>query len=303
LNYLVKIDGEGKLRWAKNGEVVDTSAGRWKDAGGGQGIVPQEDTDEDAPPPRSSFDCLPVTSDPNTTEEEKTAATHYAGQSKGKNKLVKILKRHFTLNGMMDRLLRMTVKKNTWIYISDKKGNIFIGIKVTGTFQHSSLSAGGVVTSAGLISVKDGVVHTLSPLSGHYRTTVKNFHEFVDSLYERHVDMTHAHISKAEIALWGVEHIKKAQKAKSKAVEKGKDKMKSAAHKVADVVTLAHTEHGPEWKKEVLEGRKKQHNQLESAMGGENGHANLKDAEGSRGNAAASEVLGSTGTCKVVLEG
>lgn len=66
-------------------------------------------------------------------------------------------------------------------------GNIFIGIKgttdaflrgiqcsskyfaVTGTFQHSSLIAGGVVTSAGLISVKDGVIHTLSPLSGHYR--------------------------------------------------------------------------------------------------------------------------------------
>lgn len=54
-----------------------------------------------------------------------------------------------------------------------------------------------------------------------YRTTVKvrkgrllqkiiltsysqNFHEFVDSLYERHVDMSKAHISKAEIALWGL---------------------------------------------------------------------------------------------------
>lgn len=38
-----------------------------------------------------------------------------------------------------------------------------------GTFQHSSFLAGGLVTSAGLISVKDGLIHTLSPLSGHYR--------------------------------------------------------------------------------------------------------------------------------------
>lgn len=38
-----------------------------------------------------------------------------------------------------------------------------------GTFQHSSFLAGGLVTSAGLISVKEGVIHTLSPLSGHYR--------------------------------------------------------------------------------------------------------------------------------------
>lgn len=126
LNYLVKIDREGKLRWAKNSKLVDTSAGRWKDAGGGQGIVPQEAADEDAPPPRSSFDSLPVTADQTLTNEEKEVAAHYAGQAKGKNKLTKILKRHFTLNGMMDRLLRMTVKKNTWIYVSDKKGILIV---------------------------------------------------------------------------------------------------------------------------------------------------------------------------------
>ena len=39
----------------------------------------------------------------------------------------------------------------------------------TGTFQHSSFLGGGLVSSAGLISVKQGVIHTLSPLSGHYR--------------------------------------------------------------------------------------------------------------------------------------
>lgn len=38
-----------------------------------------------------------------------------------------------------------------------------------GSFQHSSFLGGGLVTSAGLISVKGGLIHTLSPLSGHYR--------------------------------------------------------------------------------------------------------------------------------------
>lgn len=63
--------------------------------------------------------------------------------------------------------------------------NIFVGIKsiimtlcqkpylistlAAGAFQHSSFLGGGLVTSAGLISVKDGVIHKLSPLSGHYR--------------------------------------------------------------------------------------------------------------------------------------
>ena len=98
--------------------------------------------------------------------------------------------------------------------------NMFIGIKVTGSFQHSSLLSGGVVTSAGLITVKDGVIHTLSPLSGHYRTSIdasmhsrlnfsrlfspcQHFHQFIDVLGERGVDMSKARISKAEIALWG----------------------------------------------------------------------------------------------------
>ena len=38
----------------------------------------------------------------------------------------------------------------------------------TGTVQHSSFLTGGIVTSAGLISIKRGLVYTLSPLSGCY---------------------------------------------------------------------------------------------------------------------------------------
>ena len=51
--------------------------------------------------------------------------------------------------------------------------NLFVGIKDTGSFQHSSFTAGGLISSAGLITVKSGRIHKLSPLSGHYRTSVE----------------------------------------------------------------------------------------------------------------------------------
>jgi len=162
----------------------------------------------------------------------------------------------------MDRLLRKAMQRNTWIYVSDKHFNIFIGIKVTGTFQHSSLTAGGVVTSAGLISVKDGVIHTLSPLSGHYRTSINNFHQFIDALYKRNVDMSKAHISKAEFVLLGLEHIKKAQKAKNNAIQKGKKKIKGTVHKVVNAVTSDHGD-ADSWKKDILEGRREQNQGLQ----------------------------------------
>jgi hypothetical protein len=77
-------------------------------------------------------------------------------------------------------------RSNTWIYVSDMKMNIFIGIKTSGNFQHSSCKlsliqrkrrltivlAGGKVTSAGIIVVKNGIVKSLSPLSGHYRSSI-----------------------------------------------------------------------------------------------------------------------------------
>lgn len=50
--------------------------------------------------------------------------------------------------------------------------NVFVGIKTTGTFQHSSFLSGGLVASAGLIRVRNGQITALSPLSGHYRSSM-----------------------------------------------------------------------------------------------------------------------------------
>ena len=38
--------------------------------------------------------------------------------------------------------------------------------------QHSSFLSGGLVSSAGLIRVRDGQIMALSPLSGHYRSSM-----------------------------------------------------------------------------------------------------------------------------------
>jgi hypothetical protein len=176
---------------------------------------------------------------------QENQATHYTDDVKGKNKWVKFYRRHFTLKGMTNRIMRKTVRRNTWIYVTDRNFNIFIGIKETGFFQHSSFLGGSWVTSAGLISVKNGILHTVSPLSGHYRTTTEHFHQFLAHMRERGVDMHKARVSKAEAALWGIEHIGKFKKKKDKVLEKPKELL----HKAQKVPV--------EWKREVLQGRKR----------------------------------------------
>ncbi|KAJ3721494.1 hypothetical protein F5878DRAFT_648982 [Lentinula raphanica] len=150
LNYLVKIDSDGKLRWARNNELVDTTAGRWKDSGNGGGIVP-EDMPAQPVQRRGSFESVAASS----SSVQSDAVIHYLEPPKGKSHWSKLFYRYFTVRGVTNRLLRTSLKRNTWLYTSDKNCDYLL--------------AGGIVTSAGLISVKDGLIHTLSPLSGHYR--------------------------------------------------------------------------------------------------------------------------------------
>lgn len=46
---------------------------------------------------------------------------------------------------------------------------LYIGIKQKGKFQHSSFLAGGPITSAGTLVIRDGVLIKCNPMSGHYR--------------------------------------------------------------------------------------------------------------------------------------
>ncbi|KAI5898454.1 uncharacterized protein SCHCODRAFT_01166699 [Schizophyllum commune H4-8] len=116
MNYLVKIDEQGKLRWARNNTLVDTTAGRWKDAGGGAGIVPLDVPER---PPlnggRGSFSSSLSSSSVSSDE----AITHYVGEVKGSNRFTRSIRRKFTPSGWVQKLLRKTVARNTWVYVAD----------------------------------------------------------------------------------------------------------------------------------------------------------------------------------------
>ncbi|THH18927.1 hypothetical protein EW146_g2142 [Bondarzewia mesenterica] len=249
LNYLVQIDSEGKLRWARNDCLVDTSAGHWEDAGRDEGIVSMDEPDISEQRDRQSS---PSSSSLSSAAQD--AVKHYVGAPKGKSRLTRAHRSHFTIHGMVDQLLRKTIKRNTWIYVADKNFNLFVGIKVPGKFQHSSFLAGGLVTSAGLISVKDGIIHTLSPLSGHYRTSIDHFRSFLDVLERRGVNMDKVETSKAESALWLIEHLAKFKKRQSVIFSKGKKKV---ADTVKESEELGKAISSGNSKLDILEGRKK----------------------------------------------
>ncbi|KAH6917475.1 hypothetical protein BKA70DRAFT_335900 [Coprinopsis sp. MPI-PUGE-AT-0042] len=118
LNYLVNIGEDGKLYWAKNGLPVDTAAGRWKDAGDGAGVVPMSlpsGIEKLNAPERM------VLAQEHHTESEtssKAAGNHYVGEVGGKHPWSRFFKNHFTVPAIVNKVLRKTTEKNTWMYIS-----------------------------------------------------------------------------------------------------------------------------------------------------------------------------------------
>jgi hypothetical protein len=93
---------------------------------------------------------------------------------------------------------------------------LYIGIKQSGAFQHSSFLHGARISAAGLIKIKDGQLRRLSPLSGHYRPPTKNFRAFVHSLQDNGVDMSRVSISRSYAVLVGLEaYVKTRRKFKN----------------------------------------------------------------------------------------
>jgi len=131
LNYLVEIDSEGRLCWEKNGERIDTTV-KYRDSVNGispvqrlaancSGIVPQDDTS-----PRYSFDAdlqivpeNPESERPSLSDLQnlKEADNRYSNHEITKNKSPgNLLKASPAL--MFNHLLRKTIRKNTWIFVS-----------------------------------------------------------------------------------------------------------------------------------------------------------------------------------------
>ncbi|RXK41274.1 hypothetical protein M231_01424 [Tremella mesenterica] len=214
LNYLVNVDRDGRLRWARNDELVDTAAGKWHDAGNGGGIIPdnpieqinqgdgQEQRFVDDTAPRSSRSSVSYSAGSDLQDNEDT---HYVGldKDKGRNWLQRKTK-GITPSGIRNDLLRKTVRRNTWIYVCDMKMNMFVGIKKSGLFQHSSFIAGGKLTSAGIIILKNGLIKSLNPLSGHYRSSIQHHRAFIAQLEKKGADLSHVKLAKSVFSLWGL---------------------------------------------------------------------------------------------------
>lgn len=118
--YLVKINKQGRLYWAKNGELVNTNMD-FRDSL--EGIVKQESSI-----PAFREEVLGKThaqQDPKNTdyssesgsEGSETEGQHYVnrelGQAHGVHKV-----QYVSAAALLNHLLQSTTKKNTWIFVS-----------------------------------------------------------------------------------------------------------------------------------------------------------------------------------------
>ncbi|EFQ25375.1 IQ calmodulin-binding domain-containing protein [Colletotrichum graminicola M1.001] len=224
--YLVQVDDEGRLCWAKNGARIDTTEA-YKDSI--HGIVPADDptpawSQNKLPPPPDSGnhnddgnddedDDSRSESSVESALEADRAAKYATPELDGATGVRKVS--HISAATVFNKLLRKSVKKNTWIFVADTSFRLYVGIKSSGAFQHSSFLQGSRISSAGLIKIKDGRLSSLSPLSGHYRPPASNFRAFVRNLKDAGVDTSHVSISKSYAVLVGLEvYVKTRQKGK-----------------------------------------------------------------------------------------
>ncbi|KAM3467131.1 hypothetical protein MY5147_008889 [Beauveria neobassiana] len=212
--YLVKVDAEGRLCWAKNGARIDTTE-QFKDSI--HGIVPADDT---TPAFRPSANPLAGTSGSDSdssieSRREADRANKYATPEFDNASGVKKI-HHLSTSTIINKLLRKSVRPNCWIFVADTNFRLYVGIKDSGAFQHSSFLQGGRISAAGLIKIKNGRLQSLSPLSGHYRPPSSNFRAFLQSLKAENVDMGHLTVSKSYAVLVGLEtYVKTTKKSKN----------------------------------------------------------------------------------------
>ncbi|KAK4031203.1 hypothetical protein C8A01DRAFT_42316 [Parachaetomium inaequale] len=222
--YLVDVDDDGRLCWAKNGARIDTTQ-KWKDSV--HGIVPSDDptpaytplsenqttllgdTTTDSSRPSSSSSS---SSSSNSSITSANAARYTSDPSLNPPSTKKQISHHLSGATIFNKLLRKTVRKNTWIFVADTSFRLYVGIKNSGAFQHSSFLQGSRISAAGLIRIRDGRLTSLSPLSGHYRPPASNFRAFVRSLKEAGVDMGRVSVSKSYAVLVGLEMYIKVRK-------------------------------------------------------------------------------------------
>ncbi|KAL6704773.1 hypothetical protein ACN47E_007694 [Coniothyrium glycines] len=249
LHYLVTIDEEGRLCWAKNNERISTTT-QYKDSV--NGIVPVDDDTPAYGPNGRLHDgqskvfrraSTSSSSSGSSGEHSDVEGEHYVNEDLDNAKGFKKI-RHVSAATVLNHLLRSSVKPNSWIFVADTSFRLYIGIKQSGAFQHSSFLHGARISAAGLVRIKDGQLRRLSPLSGHYRPPTKNFRAFVHSLQDNGADMSRVSISRSYAVLVGLE-----------AYVKTRRKLKHGAKRVKETETKVI--HPEEHKRKVEEQKDK----------------------------------------------
>lgn len=130
-NYLVKVDDQGRLCWAKNGDRITTKDEFYRDSV--QGIVPRGDS---TPKFKSNIPAATesVSESDGEGQSDSEDAEHYTNEdfhaALGPQKVA-----HVSPAVIFNHLIRENMKTNKWIYVADTSFRLFIGIKQPGAFQ------------------------------------------------------------------------------------------------------------------------------------------------------------------------
>lgn len=205
-HYLVRVDSDGRLCWAKNGQRISTTA-EYRDSV--EGIVPKT-----SPAPtwasreNDKSNEARSGSTPSSTSSSSTGPQIDAEQRVNTDLDHSKASRKFSKASpatILNQLVQKPAKPGAWIWVADTSFRLYLGIKNSGSFQHSSFLHGSRLAAAGQIKIKDGRIGRISPLSGHYRPPTRNFKLFVQSLRDAGADMSHVSISRSYAVVVGLE--------------------------------------------------------------------------------------------------
>ena len=120
LNYLTTVDKQGRLCWKRNGLRIDTSI-NWKDSI--DGIVPVGDTTPKYSPVSAEAVHSSDSSGDDSSDEEQESDGSDARKNRYVNQDLKDAKGakkvlHVSPGTVFNQLLRTSVRKNTWIFVS-----------------------------------------------------------------------------------------------------------------------------------------------------------------------------------------
>ena len=203
LNYLTTVDGQGRICWHRNGIRIDTSV-KWKDSI--IGIVP---VDDNTPTYAENAAAAGAPANPSSGSSAESSGDE---AYKAEKKVTEVAP-----DEILNRLVRKSSTKSKWIFVADTSFNLYVGIKQSGAFQHSSFLHGSRISSAGLIKIRDGKIKLLQPRSGHYRPPASNFFAFIHALRAKGVDMSATSVSASYAALVGIEGYMKGKTAMKEA--------------------------------------------------------------------------------------